>query len=467
MKHSGIMTENPFLVTPAWLAERQGKPGLSIVDASWFLPAMARDAKAEYAAGHIPGAVFLDIDAVADTSVDLPHMLLSPQAFAAWAGANGIAETDDIVVYDGAGVFSSPRGWWTFRVMGSRNVFVLDGGMPAWRAAGLPVTAEAATPAAKTFAPVFDAVRVAGIERVRAVAADGSAQIVDARPAGRFAGLDPEPRPGLRSGHMPGALSTPSTLFVEDGKFKSPNGIRAIFEAAHVDLSRPVVTSCGSGVTAATLSLALASIGHEDNALYDGSWAEWGRPGETPVVLGMPGASASKGPARTLTAHITELELGAPPRREPMPMSGKTALMRVDEMTPAFAAFLYEQVGRPHHWFVRRNMAETALQALIDGGTREFWALYVDGCPAGFFELDLSARPDRVEIALLGVTPEFHGRGFGRFLVSEAIFAALAHSAARVTIETNTLDHPRALALYQKLGFRPVGQRTELVEPWD
>lgn len=463
------MAESPYVVSPQWLGERLGKPGVSVVDASWYLPAMNRDARAEYAAGHIPGAVFLDIDSVADTSVDLPHMLPSPEIFAAWAGAHGIAETDTIVVHDGAGVFSAPRGWWTFRLMGAKNVFVLDGGLPAWVAAGLPVTAEPSSPVPRAFKPGFDAKGVVDIARMRAIAADGSAQIADARPAGRFAGLEAEPRPGLRSGHMPGAHSIPASAFVNNGKLRSNSEIKALFEASGVDFSRPIVTSCGSGVTAAMLSLALASIGHDDNALYDGSWAEWGKPGETPVALGMPsGPALARGPERTLTAHITDLAMSAPPaRREPMPMGVKAALLRVTEMTPAFAAFLYEQVGKPHHWFVRRGMGEASLQALIDGGTREFWVLHVGGGPAGFFELDLSAKPEAVDIALLGLMPRYHGRGLGRFLASEAIFAAFEHRPKWVNIQTNTLDHPRALQLYQKLGFHPVGARTELVEPWD
>lgn len=459
---------SPFLVTPEWLADRLGQPDVAIVDASWYLPAMNRDHKAEYAAGHIPGAVFFDIDAVADTSSDLPHMLPSPEVFAEWCGRHGIAETDTIVVYDGAGVFSAPRAWWTFRVMGASRVCVLDGGTPAWVAAGHALTGEVSRPQKKTFSPAFNAAKVADSARIADIAARGGASIADARPAGRFAGLDPEPRPGLRGGHMPGARSVPATSLVADGKLKSVSALRAVLESSGLDLTGPVVTTCGSGVTAAVISLALASVGHDDNALYDGSWAEWGQPGDTPVVLGMPGPAVSAfGPDRTLTARITELAATAPPvRREHVPGSGKVALMRVSEMTPAFSAWLYEQVGRPHHWFVRRNATDTVLRDQIASGTREVWVLYVGGAPAGFFELDLSGLPDVVEIALLGLMPEYHGRGLGRFLASEAMFAAFAHNPGRVTIETNTLDHPRALPLYQKLGFSPTGSRTELVEPW-
>lgn len=457
-----------ILVTPAWLAERLGQPDLAVVDASWYLPAMQRDALAEYRAGHIPGAVFLDIDAVADRSVDLPHMLARPEQFSAWAEANGIADTDTIVVYDGAGLFSAARGWWTFRVMGARHVHVLDGGLPAWRAAGLEVTDRPSAPASRVFRATLDHGKVASLGRMRDITTVGGVEVVDARPAGRFAGLDPEPRPGLRSGHMPGAKSVPATGLVRDGKLLPPNDLRRNFEESGVDLTRPVVTSCGSGVTAATLSLALAVIGHEDNALYDGSWAEWGRPGDTPVVLGLPsGPARPRGPDRTLVARITELEMTAPPaRREKLPVGDKVALMRATAMSPAFFAFLYEQVGRPHHWFVRRDAPPEGLAALIGSGAVEHWVLMVGGCPGGFFELDLSGRPERVEIALLGLMPELHGRGLGRFLASEAVFAAFAHRPARVTIETNSLDSPRALALYQKLGFVPVGSRSEFVEPW-
>lgn len=457
-----------YVVSPQWLAERLDRDDIRVVDCSWYLPAMNRDAKAEYAAAHIPGAVFLDIDAIADTSVDLPHMLPSAEFFGAWAGANGIAETDTIVVYDGGGMFSSPRGWWTFRVLGAKAVYVLDGGLPAWITAGLPTTADVPAIKAKTFNAALHPARVADLDRMREIAKTGDMQIVDARPAGRFAGLDPEPRPGLRSGHMPGAHSTPSALFVAGGTLASPGDIRRIFENAGVDLAKPIVTSCGSGVTAATLSLALASIGIEETMLYDGSWAEWGRPGDTPVVLGMPsGTPKGEGPQRTLTANITELAMDAPPaRREQLPLGEKVALMRATAMTPAFCSWLYEQVGRPHHWFVRRDASIESLEALIRSGEREFWVLNVGGCPAGFFELDLSALPETVEIALLGLMPQFQGRGLGRFLASEAIFAAFAHRPRQVTIETNTLDSARALILYQKLGFRPTGSRIELVDPW-
>ncbi len=258
-----------------------------------------------------------------------------------------------------------------------------------------------------------------------------SAQIADARPADRFAGLAPEPRPGLRSGHMPGAASVPSSALVADGKLRPASELRAIFESAGIDLSKPVVTSCGSGVTAAILTLALDTLGHTDHALYDGSWAEWGLPGETPVVLGAVSRAAG-GPDRTLTAHITELEMDVmPSRRTPLPSGQKISLMRTSGMTPEYYAFLYEQVGRPHHWFVRRNMPDAMLKAELESGKSEIWVLHADGCPAGFFEIGMEDLPEKAEIRLLGLLPAYQGRGLSKFLISEAVFAAWAHQSAK------------------------------------
>ena len=457
---------NPHFVSPQWLADRLGQPGIAIVDASWYLPAQNRNARAEYNAAHIPGAVFFDIDTVADTRSGLPHMLPSPEVFSAWAGAQGISETDDIVVYDGAGLFSAARAWWTFSVMGAKSVFILEGGMPAWQAAGLPVSSEVAAPIAKPFKAQLAVGKVKDLASMRAIAETGTAQIADARPADRFAGLAPEPRPGLRSGHMPGAASVPSSALVADGKLRPASELRAIFESAGIDLSKPVATSCGSGVTAAILTLALDTLGHTDHALYDGSWAEWGLPGETPVVLGAVSRAAG-GPDRTLTAHITELEMDVmPSRRTPLPSGQKISLMRTSGMTPEYYAFLYEQVGRPHHWFVRRNMPDAMLKAELESGKSEIWVLHADGCPAGFFEIGMEDLPEKAEIRLLGLLPAYQGRGLSKFLISEAVFAAWAHNPQKVAIETNTLDSPRALVLYQKAGFHPVGSRVELVEPW-
>lgn len=278
--------KSPFIVDADWLAEHLNDPGVSIVDASWYLPAQQRDAKQEYQAGHIPGAVFFDQDLVVEPGSTLPHTLPRPSVFAQHAGSMGITSDDTIVVYDGPGLFSAPRVWWMFRVMGAAEVFVLDGGFDGWKAAGLPVTAEVTRIAPCVFHPDFSEDRVATLADMRAVVAGGTSQIADARPPGRFAGTDPEPRQGVRSGHMPGARSVPAMSLSEGGKLLPLDRLRAAFAAAGIDLDKPVVTSCGSGITAAVVTLALESVGHGDNRLYDGSWTEWGGLADTPVVTG-------------------------------------------------------------------------------------------------------------------------------------------------------------------------------------
>ena len=280
------MTASPHLVSTQWLADRLGRPGLAIVDGSWHLPSANRNGHAEYLAAHIPGAVFFDIDLIADQASGLPHMLPSPQAFAQAVGALGIRESDDIVVYDGAGLFSAPRVWWTFRVFGARRVFLLDGGFPAWQREGRPVEAGEATKSPVPFAAILDGSAVKSAAEVAAALQEGSAVVVDARPADRFRGEAPEPRPGVRSGHMPGSRNLPFPAVVEDGRLASPEKIKAALAAAGVDTAKPLITSCGSGVSAAILALALDSVGTPITGLYDGSWAEWGSRQDLPIATG-------------------------------------------------------------------------------------------------------------------------------------------------------------------------------------
>lgn len=278
--------ESPFTVDADWLQGKLGQPGLTIVDASWYLPAQKRDARAEYDAAHIPGAVFFDHDLVSDQESPLPHTLPSPQDFAQYVGTMGISADDTIVVYDGPGFFSAPRAWWMFRVMGVFQVYVLDGGFDRWKAAGRPVTAEPTRIAPCIFHADFDAARVASLSDMRRIVGTKESQIADARGPGRFAGSEPEPRAGIRSGHMPGAKNVPASMLSENGELLSKDRLRKAISDAGIDLSRPVVTSCGSGITAAAITLALETLGHTDNRLYDGSWTEWGGLADTPVVTG-------------------------------------------------------------------------------------------------------------------------------------------------------------------------------------
>jgi thiosulfate/3-mercaptopyruvate sulfurtransferase len=271
------------LVSTRWLAERLGGADLQVVDATWFMPGDPRSGRGEFEAGHIPGAVFFDIDAVADRTTDLPHMLPTPEAFARMAGALGLRREATVVVYDGQGIFSAPRVWWTLRVMGFPDVAVLDGGLKAWRAEGRPLEIGATNPVPTALTPKFVPYLVQNLLEVR----DGDAQILDARAADRFRGEAAEPRAGLRSGHMPGARNLPwSSLVTPDGTLRPPDELAAAFAGSGVALDRPIVTTCGSGVSAAILALALARLGHDRVPVYDGSWAEWGSRDDVPVATG-------------------------------------------------------------------------------------------------------------------------------------------------------------------------------------
>ncbi|MCB8836597.1 3-mercaptopyruvate sulfurtransferase [Aurantimonas sp. VKM B-3413] len=280
------MSQNPFLIAPQDLAPTLGRAGLSVVDASWYLPAQKRMAAAEFEAAHIPGAVFFDHDKIVEPGSNLPHTLPSADIFAAAVGELGIRETDTIVVYDGMGLFSAPRVWWMFRTFGAGDVRVLDGGFPAWKAAGLPVEQGVARTRPAPFQAKCDPSAVASLAAMRETVARADTQIADARPADRFEGRAAEPRAGVRAGHMPGAHNLPFLSLAEDGRLKDAGALRAVFAEAGIDPDQPVVTSCGSGVTAAVINLALASLGNRQVQLYDGSWTEWGSAPDTPVETG-------------------------------------------------------------------------------------------------------------------------------------------------------------------------------------
>jgi thiosulfate/3-mercaptopyruvate sulfurtransferase len=282
-----VQNDPRTLVSTEWLEAHLKDPDLRILDASWYLPDAGRDPKAEYQAAHIPGARFFDIDEISDQRSSLPHMAPTPEKFISRMRAMGVGDGHQVVVYDGAGLLSAARVWWTFRLMGKTDVAVLDGGFPKWQAEGRPVEDMPPILRDRHITVSRQAHLVRDVTQVAAAAKLGDHEIIDARSAERFRGEAAEPRPGLRAGHIPGSKSLPfGRLLNPDRTMKAPADLRATFEEAGVDLRKPAITTCGSGVTAAILSLALERMGKTDHSLYDGSWAEWGMYGDLKVAKG-------------------------------------------------------------------------------------------------------------------------------------------------------------------------------------
>lgn len=282
------MSDDPkTLVSTEWLAAHLNDPDLRVIDASWYMPDMNRDGAAEYRKAHIPGARFFDIDDISDTRSELPHMAPPPEKFITRMRAMGIGDGHQVVVYDGAGLFSAARVWWLFRLMGKTDVAVLDGGFPKWLAEGREVQDMPPIMRDRHITVSVQNQMVKDVTQVAAAAKLRDYEIVDARSPGRFRGEEPEPREGLRSGHIPGSHNVHyRTLLNDDGTMRPVAELRTIFEDAGVDLDKPVITTCGSGVTAAILSLALERIGHRQHAVYDGSWSEWGMYNDLKVETG-------------------------------------------------------------------------------------------------------------------------------------------------------------------------------------
>jgi thiosulfate/3-mercaptopyruvate sulfurtransferase len=273
------------LVSTEWLARNLSQPDLRIVDATYYLPMQNKNAKAEYLERHIPGAIFFDLDDISDSTSTLPHMLPPPEKFASRVRKLGIGDGNRIGVDDAQGMMSAARVWWMFRIFGAREVAILDGGLPKWLAEGRPVDDEQVTLQERHFTARLDNTQVRGKDQVKRNIDSKREQVLDARTAGRFHATEPEIWPGRRSGHIPGAHNLPyGQLLKPDMTFKDADAIRALYEGAGIDLKQPVVTSCGSGITACVLAFGLHLIGHRDVAVYDGSWAEWGLPGDTPVA---------------------------------------------------------------------------------------------------------------------------------------------------------------------------------------
>ncbi|HEY3637309.1 MAG TPA: 3-mercaptopyruvate sulfurtransferase [Rhizomicrobium sp.] len=282
-----MMNRSSPLVSTEWLAEHLSAPDIRVADASWYLPQTGRNAKSEYLSAHIPGAVFFDIDDLSDEASNLPHMLAPPAKFASRMRQLGLGDGNLIVVYDGAGIYSSARAWWMLRAMGHEDVAVLDGGFPKWKREGRPIQDIVPQPPSRHFTPRPNTALLRDFSQILQNLETRREQVVDLRGAGRFAGKEAEPRPGVRPGHIPGSTNLPYTeLSDEAGILKSADALRDIFAARGIDPGKPIVTSCGSGVTAAIGMLALIVGGARDVSLYDGSWSEWGARPEVPVATG-------------------------------------------------------------------------------------------------------------------------------------------------------------------------------------
>ncbi len=443
-------------------AHAQHKQGeILFIDASWHMPSSGRNGVGEYIIEHLPGAVFIDIDALANQRSPLPHMLPSAKAFADALGGLGITPTTKLVVYDSVGIFSAPRLWWMLRAYGHQDVAVLDGGLPAWKAAGYALEkGRPKRPAIDYTTPGRPGHR-ATCRHVQTLLAKRPNQVVDARSPSRFAGQEMEPRADLRSGHMPGSTNLHYQLLImQDGRMKSVDALQQLVEDAGINLEEPIITSCGSGVTACIVALALDLLGHKQWQVYDGSWAEWGEVSrDTPVVHHLSSiCGLTLPPLATGDVTFTVLRMDDPPAH-PMPTTPhpQLSLIRAERPDVGFYRYLYYTIGRLWHWTDRLLLDDASLSEIIEDDRCAIYVLYIAGSPVGMAELDFTVMP-HAKLSYLGVMPSHIGQGLGHYLLRAALGIAWQRLPDHLWVSTNTNDHPRALALYQKVGFRPVEQ---------
>lgn len=460
------MSSTPHQISVEELAGRIGNdPKLAVLDASWHMPTSGRDALQEFNAAHIPGAQFLDIDELADQASPLPHMLPTADAFATGMAELGITPGHEVVVYDSAGLFSAARAWWMLKAFGHPHVRVLAGGLPAWRTAGHAVAGDYTRPVQAHYPTPGQPTKICDLYGLQQRMLDGW-QVVDARSPARFAGREVEPRENMRQGHIPGSFNVHyASLLDPVGKRLLPvEKLKSLFEAAGVNLSRPIVTTCGSGVTAAVLCLALAEMGHADWLLYDGSWAEWGQADMVTPVEHDIGRMTGIHIPTLVTGEVTYtiLEMSMPPDKSmPVAPTGDMELLYAEDVPLSYYRYLYHRIGRPWHWSSRMRMDDTELTDYLHHPMHETHVLYHKGAPAGYFELNLR-NPEEARIPYVGLLPDHMGRGLGKYLIYTAVNLAWRHAPERVMVNVSSLDHPRALLLLQQAGFTVSRQERKL-----
>jgi len=464
----GMATRLPDLISTDELAKRLGDKHLVILDCSWHMPNSGRHALREYTASHIEGARFYDIDAVSAKN-DLPHMLPEAEAFANTLGALGINKDHELVLYDTYGFFSVGRAWWMFKIFCHEKVRILDGGFPRWQKEGHPTDAGQPSLAPSTYQAEFQRDLLAEKQDVLNALHHPEVAIIDARSPSRFHGQEREPRLMQRCGHIPGSMNLHYRELVDDRTrlLKSKEELQQLFEERGVYPDQEVITTCGSGVTAAALAFVLNGLGYKDWSVYDGSWAEWGAynaddPNPTPVehdLTEMTGIYMP--PMVTVEATFTALDMNHPwGKPAPNPPIGQLALLQAQDITPEFYRYLHYMVGRPWHWTDRLLLDDEALSDLLNEPMRDIFVLYSGGVPLGFFEIN-AKHVDEVKIPYVGIHPEHIGRGLGRFMVESAVAYAWRKAPQHVTLYTTSLDHPRALQLLQKVGFSVISQTTD------